>query len=198
MRQPRKPYADLKKFIPNILTEWITDRNRNAPFFVQSLIVQGKSRMSNNASTPLAPAFQWTLFCDGASRGNPGPAAIGYALLENENEDPFFQTGEIIGTGTNNEAEYRALIAGIESASHQAKSRGKGVDLISLNIFMDSELVVRQINGIYKVKNDRLKGLHKMASGLLKEFHSYRMEHIRREKNGLADSLANRALDASG
>jgi probable phosphoglycerate mutase len=129
-----------------------------------------------------------TLWTDGGARGNPGPAAYGY-VLEAENGTVLAAHGEAIGTATNNVAEYRALIAGLEKAADV------GVD--ELEVVSDSELLVKQMRGEYKVKSETLRGLFERASGLANRLGSVRFTAVRREHNELADRLVNEALDAS-
>ena len=129
-----------------------------------------------------------TLWTDGGARGNPGPAAYGY-VLEAEDGTVLAAHGEAIGTATNNVAEYRALIAGLEKAAEV------GVD--GLEVVSDSELLVKQMRGEYKVKSDALRGLFEQASDLANRLGSVRYTAVRREHNELADRLVNEALDAS-
>ena len=130
-----------------------------------------------------------TLWTDGGARGNPGPAAYGY-VLEAEDGTVLAAHGEAIGTATNNVAEYRALIAGLEKAVEV------GVD--ELEVVSDSELLVKQMRGEYKVKKETLRGLHEEASDLARRLGSVRYRAVRREHNELADRLVNEALDAAG
>lgn len=126
---------------------------------------------------------------DGASRGNPGPAAIGVLLVDPKGR-PVRAIGEVIGWATNNVAEYRALLRGLEAA------RDAGAK--SLEILTDSELMARQIRGEYQVRNPGLRVLHGQVLGLLREFERYAIVHIPRERNVQADRLANAALDQGG
>ncbi|MFL5971250.1 MAG: ribonuclease HI family protein [Gaiellaceae bacterium] len=127
------------------------------------------------------------LWTDGGARGNPGPAAFGY-VLEAEKGTVLAAHGEAIGTATNNVAEYRALIAGLEKAAEV------GVD--DLVVVSDSELLVKQMRGEYKVKSETLRGLFEQASALASQLGSVRYTAVRREHNELADRLVNEALDA--
>lgn len=129
------------------------------------------------------------LYCDGASRGNPGPAAIGFVLLD-PTGGTVVEMGSMIGVATNNVAEYQALIAGLEA------SRTKGVD--DLAVRLDSLLLVRQVNGEFRVKAENLKPLHRRAVGLLREFARVEVAHVRRHLNSRADALANAAYDEGG
>ncbi|HET8651856.1 MAG TPA: reverse transcriptase-like protein [Gaiellaceae bacterium] len=129
------------------------------------------------------------LSTDGGARGNPGPAAFGY-VLEAENGTVLAAHGEAIGTATNNVAEYRALIAGLEKAAEV------GVD--ELEVVSDSELLVKQMRGEYRVKNAALRELHDEASQIARGLGRVTYTAVRREHNELADRLVNEALDASG
>jgi len=125
---------------------------------------------------------------DGGARGNPGPAAIGAVIRSGE--EVVAEVSERIGEATNNVAEYRALIAGIARASELG---GTELELIG-----DSELVVRQVRGEYKVKNAGIKPLHAQVLEALDSFDSWTIEHVPREDNAEADALVNQALDAGG
>jgi ribonuclease HI len=128
----------------------------------------------------------YLLKTDGAARPNPGPASVGIEIksLDGSYEK---QISRDIGHATNNEAEYRALIIGLTELSEMGAEH--------VNIEMDSQLVVRQVNGQYKVKKAELKPLCNKVIGLLKKFTSYTLKHIPREKNKTADSLAAKALE---
>jgi len=128
------------------------------------------------------------IFCDGASRGNPGPAAIGvFACFDANDKKPFFQISKKIEVTTNNVAEWKALLVGLEEALKQSQRH--------VQVFMDSQLVVHQVNGIYKVKNPKLIPLYKKFLSLKSQFESFAISHIPREQNKQADLLANQALD---
>ena len=127
-----------------------------------------------------------TVNVDGGSRGNPGPAAIGVVVRDGGGE-VLEEVGERIGEATNNVAEYKALLRGIELAAARGASE---VDLIG-----DSELVVRQVEGKYKVKNAGIKPLHAEVKRALREFDAWSIRHVRREQNADADRLVNEAMD---
>jgi ribonuclease HI len=127
------------------------------------------------------------LFTDGGARGNPGPAAYGY-VLEGEDGSVLDARGEPIGVATNNVAEYSALLAGLRRAAEF------GVD--ELEVVSDSELMVKQMTGIYRVKNEALRPLALEAGRLARALPHVTYTHVLREHNELADSLVNRALDA--
>jgi len=125
---------------------------------------------------------------DGASRGNPGPASIG-VILKDENKQMVAEIAEKIGRTTNNQAEYRALLAGLK------KALSLGAQEVVVN--SDSELLVRQMLGIYRVKKEELKPLHAEAVKLAGSFKSFKIGSIPRELNREADKLANKALDGA-
>lgn len=128
-------------------------------------------------------AKHFTLRSDGASQGNPGQAAIG-AVLEDESGRVHVRISRRIGVTTNNRAEYLALIAGLKEALRLGAE--------TLDIKLDSQLIVRQLNGRYQSRD--LKALHKEATQLLRKFRSCTIEHVPRDENKLADALAKRAL----
>jgi ribonuclease HI len=128
------------------------------------------------------------LSTDGGARGNPGPAAYGY-VLEAEDGTVLDSRGETIGVATNNVAEYRALIAGLEKAVEL------GID--ELEVVSDSELLVKQMQGEYRVKNEALRELNDEANYLERKLGRVRYKAVRREHNELADKLVNEALDSA-
>src|SRR5579872_1478120 len=127
-----------------------------------------------------------TLYADGGSRGNPGPAAYGAVLFDMSGET-LREISEFLGITTNNVAEWSGLIAGLEAALEL------GVD--ELEIRLDSELVVRQLSGAYRVKQPHLIPLHAKAKALLRRFNHTHVAHVRREHNKEADALLNQVLD---
>ena len=129
------------------------------------------------------------LSTDGGARGNPGPAAYGFVLEDSEGT-VLEAHGEAIGTATNNVAEYRALLAGLERAAEL------GVD--ELEVVSDSELMVKQMRGEYRVKNEALRELSDEADRLARRLGRVTYRAVRREHNELADRLVNDALDAAG
>ena len=129
------------------------------------------------------------LFTDGGSRGNPGPAAYGF-VLESEDGTVLDARGEAIGIATNNVAEYAALVAGLE--------RAVDAGVVELEVVSDSELLVKQMRGEYRVKNKALQDLFLDASRLARKVGRVTYTAVRREHNELADSLVNEALDRSG
>jgi ribonuclease HI len=126
------------------------------------------------------------LYTDGGSRGNPGPAAYGY-VLEADDGTVLASHGERIGVATNNVAEYSALVAGLEKALELA--------VPELEVISDSELLVKQMQGEYRVKNETLRELFLQASKLASRLGKVSYRAVRREHNELADRLVNEALD---
>lgn len=129
-----------------------------------------------------------TVHVDGGARSNPGPAAIA-AVLSDRDGEVIDSVSQLIGRATNNVAEYRALILGIEQAAAHGATE--------LEIVGDSELVVKQVRGEYKVKKPDLKPLHAAATAALGRLDSWSIRHVRRELNAEADRLVNEALDAA-
>jgi ribonuclease HI len=129
-----------------------------------------------------------TVNVDGGARGNPGPAAIGAVLRDGEGEI-LERRAQRIGRATNNVAEYRAVLMGIGLASEHGAS--------ALELIGDSELVVRQLEGRYKVKDPMMKKLHAEVTEALAGFDSWTIKHVRRESNADADRLVNEALDGA-
>ena len=129
------------------------------------------------------------IFTDGAARGNPGPAAIG-VVIYNEEKAVVEECKEYIGNTTNNTAEYSALLAGLKAAKKYAPC--------SICFFLDSELVVHQMNGRWRVKDANLSMLNAKARELVRDFEKVEFKYVPREQNKLADSLANQALDSAG
>ena len=127
-----------------------------------------------------------TIHIDGASRGNPGPAGIGI-IIKNESGEVKARISRYIGEATNNQAEYKALIAALEEAARLGAER--------VDIRMDAQLVTRQIRGSYKARNANLKLLCHQAKQLLSQFQSFTITHIPRKENRVADALANQAID---
>jgi ribonuclease HI len=126
------------------------------------------------------------IFTDGASRGNPGPASIGILFRQKGGPD-LAEYCETIGMTTNNVAEYRAAVAALEICRDWKVSR--------VHLFMDSELIVRQIHGTFRVKSPDLRPLYQQVQFLIKELREFKVTRVKREQNSHADALANKALD---
>ena len=140
------------------------------------------------AAAVAAPArpLRTRLYCDGAARGNPGPAGAG-AVIVSPAGHIVAKVGKFLGDETNNVAEYTGLILGLK--------RAKAMGIKELEVLADSELVVKQVNGEYAVKAEHLQPLHAEAVALLKAFDQIEVRHIPREENAQADAMSNRAID---
>lgn len=149
----------------------------------------GKRRPSRKSSSKRRPASRQTAvaYSDGAARGNPGAAAVGIRVLSADGVE-LVAEGWTIGRATNNVAEYRGALAALEKA--------RNLGITELELRLDSELVVKQLNGEYRVKNAELAALKAEVDRLTSEFHDLRFVHVPRERNAEADRLANEALDA--
>jgi ribonuclease HI len=134
----------------------------------------------------MSPSASAIINIDGAARGNPGPAAYAY-VIGRSGQPPIEQSG-CLGEATNNVAEYTALIKALERATELGDRR--------LIIQSDSELLVKQMKGEYRVKNDQLRVLHQQASRLTRQFEQVTIRHVPRAENSRADQLCNEALDS--
>src|SRR5678816_3239096 len=134
----------------------------------------------------MAPEAEWLLMVDGAARGNPGPAGCGAVILD-ENSVVVRELSRYLGHTTNNVAEYEALLMGLEVLVELKRNK--------IVVQSDSQLLVRQLNGEYRVKDEKLKALYQRAVTLLRQFEVYRILHVPREMNKLADRLANKGID---
>ena len=133
-------------------------------------------------------AGKWTVFADGASRGNPGPASIGAVVYDPEGREAH-TISRRLGRATNNEAEYQAAIAGLEAVV--------ALGAAHVELRMDSELIVRQLQYRYKVRHPRLKPFFNRLIELRRQFDSFEVLHVPRTQNKRADQLANLALDTA-
>ena len=127
------------------------------------------------------------LYADGGSRGNPGPSATGYVLLD-EDERILQQSGEYLGITTNNQAEYQAVKLGLKNALEMGA--------VEVDVYLDSLLVVNQMKGVFKVKNRDLWPIHESIKELCEKFKEVEFTHVPREMNKLADAEVNKVLDA--
>jgi len=129
---------------------------------------------------------EWLLMVDGAARGNPGEAGCGAAICD-ETGTVVKELSRYLGHATNNVAEYEGLLMGLEALVQMGRKK--------VRVQSDSQLLVRQLNGQYRVKDEKLKVLFQRAVSLLRRFDAYRILHVPRELNTLADRLANRGID---
>ena len=133
--------------------------------------------------------MRYIVHTDGAARGNPGPSAIGI-VVQDESGRTVYESSRTLGIHTNNEAEYMALIAALQ---YLREARANAADF-----YLDSELVVKQLRGEYRVKEPRLQSLHAQVTMLLNAVPKHTIRHVPRAQNARADELANEALDAEG
>jgi ribonuclease HI len=128
------------------------------------------------------------LYTDGGARGNPGPAGIG-VVIKDANKKIIKKLGSYIGVATNNDAEYQGLILGLEECLEEKATK--------VDCFLDSQLIVKQLNGEYKVKNERMRNYWVKVKTLESSFEEITYTHVKRDKNKEADYLVNKVLDAS-
>jgi ribonuclease HI len=147
-----------------------------------------KTTLRNAADSFESTESKALLWVDGAARGNPGPAGAGFVLEKGKTR--IHSAGQYLGEATNNEAEYQALIMGLKAASHY------GCD--DLEVRSDSQLMVRQLKGEYRVKSQHLQGFYLQAVKQTELFRKIAFAHVRREENKEADRLANMAIDLKG
>jgi ribonuclease HI len=143
-------------------------------------------RLSSHVRSQTAPGEKFTIHVDGGSRGNPGPGGIGVVILGSDGQ-VVEEITESIGRCTSNEAEYQALLRGIR--------RAKDLGARDLTIKSDSELLVKQLNGVYRIKSPNLLPLCREVMALLRQFAKWKALHIPREENTRADMLANLGID---
>lgn len=168
----------------------VSDRVNNSGWLeVLDLLATDKpSPDSGDKGTPVSDSAQeLIIYTDGGSRGNPGPSASGYVIM-NKNEEVIEEGGEYLGITTNNQAEYQAVKLALEEAR---KLHAK-----SVQFYIDSLLVVNQMNGIYKIKNRELWPVYQAIKDLATDFEEVTFSHVRREFNKLADAKVNEILDS--
>ncbi len=173
----------ITSIFPGAAPEIIRAQIAGSPLSRQAgVTVPEKSTASSNGKV----TGSCSLFTDGASRGNPGHAGAGASLCSADGVE-ISSLSNYLGQCTNNVAEYKALLLGLEHAGAEGCT--------DLSVFLDSELIVKQINGLYKVKNAALKPLYDQVVKLLKTFNSWTVSHVPRAENARADALANRGID---
>jgi ribonuclease HI len=164
----------------------ITDRDRQMAEAIDALYAR-EAPQGELAADPAAHPQMVKLFGDGGSRGNPGPSASGYVILDME-DTVLVDEGVYLGVTTNNVAEYTALKLGLEVCL--------AMGVREVHVYLDSLLVVNQMKGIFKVRNRDLWPIHDAIKKLLPQFEQVSFKHVPREFNKLADAAVNRALDA--
>ena len=154
---------------------------------ISDYLQKSKSKTQSDSEQSLEQGTEiLKLYCDGGSRGNPGPAASGYIIVD-QLDQPVCQGGSFLGVATNNQAEYESLKKGL--------TRAVSMGIKSLHAYMDSQLVVRQVQGQYRVKNSDLQLLHKAIIELVAELGNFQISYIPRELNKTADAIVNQILD---
>jgi len=176
------PPKQIRKILKEVIGILAPKRKKASPATSQAPLWGGIEKTWEGKLAGLA----LQLFTDGASRGNPGQAGAGIAIFDEEGNE-LVGTGQYLGQCTNNEAEYRALLFGLAKCGEFGRGR--------LKVHLDSELIVKQIRGEYRVKHPNLKPLFQEAMQKLSDFASFSVTHVRREKNSRADELANLAID---
>ena len=166
----------------------ITDRDRELSQIIDGLADPKNAQAEENIVAKKATIVtELQLYADGGSRGNPGPSASGFVLLDMAG-NVLLRSGSYVGITTNNQAEYQALKLGLEAALHTFQSR-------EVHVYMDSMLVVNQMKNIFKIKNRDLWPIHDACRELSKKFRKVSFDHVPRELNKLADAEVNKALD---
>lgn len=179
----------LKSIYKNINKEKILNENPDLTMVeIDEFFKKVKSNFFQEDKNELQLNSNLLLYTDGAARGNPGPASVG-CVLKNSKGENLKEFCKVIGTATNNVAEYQALVYGLDLALEFKPD--------ILDIYSDSELLVKQMTGVYKTKNTKIKELKEIAEIKLQEINKYTFTAIRRELNTEADKLANKALDES-
>lgn len=161
----------------------ITDKDRRMAASIDELLNKQKSHIKTENNLQLDEV---KIFADGGSRGNPGPSASGFVVLDTE-DNVLIDKGTYLGVTTNNQAEYTALKLALEECKKMGAKK--------VQVYMDSLLVVNQMKGIFKIRNRDLWPIHQAIADLVKSFSQVSFAHVPREFNKLADSAVNRAMD---
>lgn len=174
--------------VSNIAQDSVTDLSQLLLGIIhqKQITDTANSLVQDQSSTRSDHQDKVIIYSDGGSRGNPGPSAAGYVIMDH-NQDVIDQGGEYLGVTTNNQAEYQGVRIGLE------KALSLGIKRVDFRI--DSMLVVNQMNGVYKIKNRELWPINERIRGLMTEFEKVTFSHVRREFNQLADGMVNRTLD---
>lgn len=166
----------------------ITDADRELADAIDAVAKpESESTSASNVDKKATHITEIQLYADGGSRGNPGPSASGFVLLDMAGNE-VLRNGEFVGITTNNQAEYQALKLGLEAALNTFQAR-------EVHVYMDSMLVVNQMKKIFKVKNRELWPIHDSIVSMLPRFHKVSFDHVPRELNKAADAEVNKALD---
>ncbi len=136
---------------------------------------------------------QYSVYTDGGSRGNPGISAYAFVIFDSNIE--IYSSSGFLGISTNNKAEYTALLTALKYIVSKIQESNIDLTITNYTLYSDSELMVKQIKGEYKVKDEDLKILYLECKELIKKIANFKIEHVRREKNKRADFLVNKVLD---
>ncbi len=182
----------------NVVEFWLTTHNSKREITekdwelanaIDALVAEPEIETTEETVEENASVYkELQLYADGGSRGNPGPSASGFVLLDMD-EKVLLEHGSYLGITTNNQAEYQALKLGLEAALHTFHAR-------KVHVYMDSMLVVNQMKRVFKVKNRDLWPIHDAITKLLPQFKEVTFDHVPRELNKLADAEVNKALDS--
>lgn len=168
----------------------VTDHDRAFAQTIDALVDPASNHQSDaNVANKSTKITELQLYADGGSRGNPGPSASGYVLLDMEDQT-VLHAGEYLGVTTNSQAEYQALKLGLEHALHDFQAH-------EVHVYMDSMLVVNQMKNIFKVKNRDLWPIHNACVELAQKFQKISFDHVPRELNKAADTEVNKVMDAA-
>lgn len=181
---PRWQHEDKKVQIWISTSNQITKKDRQ---LAEAIDNTNNKSMPNNVVNKTTGITEVNLYTDGGSRGNPGPSASGYVIL-NMQEKPLYKKGIYLGVTTNNQAEYNALKFGLDECYKR--------DAKIINVYMDSLLIINQMNGSYKIKNRELLPINQEVKAGLSRFKEVKFTYIPRELNQQADAMVNEALDA--
>lgn len=172
----------------------VTKKDTEFASRIDEILAKKASKMPAGKAAKLAAAHsdglqlsEAKLFTDGGSRGNPGPSATGYVILDMD-DNVVKKEGVYLGIATNNQAEYKALQAGLEAAL--------AIGVTKVHVYMDSMLVVSQVNGAWKVKHQEMVPLHQAVRALVDRFEKVTVEYVPRAMNHIADAMVNECLDA--
>lgn len=177
--------SDPQRILVTDSTKLLMDIYKDRSSYSKSSV--GYKDINNNDVIKDTESLQLIIYSDGGSRGNPGPSAAGFVILDNE-EHVIFEGGEYLGITTNNQSEYHGVRLGLEKALE--------LNAQKVDFRIDSLLVVNQMNGIYKIKNRDLWPINELIKELVGRFDKVTFTHVRRELNQLADSMVNKILDA--
>lgn len=183
-----KTYTTMQEMLIFFKSYYNNDVSLSTPIKLIDFTLLPQEQGKNDENTSLY-INHVKIFADGGSRGNPGPSASGYVIMDPNTNDVLVDKGEYIGVTTNNQAEYLALKYALEEAQKMGASE--------VDAYMDSMLVVNQLKGTFKVRNRDLWPMHEAVKSLVAQFSKFTITHVPREMNKLADAAVNRAMDGA-